>query len=156
MATRIVVLRGGTIEQVGTPYELYNFPRNQFVATFIGSPKMNIVAASHNGSKATLPDFGAITLPLATIKPGPIAVGIRPEQFAIGTVGDATARGTISLVEYLGSEIFLYVKLASGQTVLVQASGKAQHKLGETLDIAFTAQNAHYFDADGQRLGMFD
>ncbi|MBS3849994.1 sn-glycerol-3-phosphate ABC transporter ATP-binding protein UgpC [Devosia sp. BSSL-BM10] len=156
MATRIVVLRGGNIEQVGTPYELYNFPRNQFVATFIGSPKMNIIAASHADGQAHLPDFGDIALPLGTVAPGMLSVGIRPEQFTIGTTGDRTATGTITLVEYLGSEIFIYVKLASGQTVLVQASGKAQHRLGETIDIAFTAQNAHYFDADGQRLGMFD
>ena len=133
MATRIVVLRGG-----------------------IGSPKMNIIAASHADGQAHLPDFGDIALPLGTVAPGMLSVGIRPEQFTIGTTGDRTATGTITLVEYLGSEIFIYVKLASGQTVLVQASGKAQHKLGETIDIAFTAQNAHYFDADGQRLGMFD
>jgi multiple sugar transport system ATP-binding protein len=154
MATRIVVLRGGNIEQVGTPFELYNFPRNRFVATFIGSPKMNIIEASHDGATATLPDFGAIPLP--SVAPGPIAVGIRPEQFSIGRDGDATARGTIALLEYLGSEIFVYVRLPSGQTVLVQASGKAQHTIGESIDIAFSAQNAHYFDGAGQRLPIFD
>jgi multiple sugar transport system ATP-binding protein len=154
MATRIVVLRGGNIEQVGTPFELYNFPRNRFVATFIGSPKMNIIEASHDGAGAMLPDFGA--MPLPSVAPGPIAVGIRPEQFSIGRDGDATARGTIALLEYLGSEIFVYVRLPSGQTVLVQASGKAQHTIGESIDIAFSAQNAHYFDGAGQRLPIFD
>jgi multiple sugar transport system ATP-binding protein len=154
MATRIVVLRGGNIEQVGTPFELYNFPRNRFVATFIGSPKMNIIEASHDGVTATLPDFGA--MPLPAVAPGPIAVGIRPEQFSIGRDGDATARGTIALLEYLGSEIFVYVRLPSGQTVLVQASGKAQHTIGESIDIAFSAQNTHYFDGAGQRLPIFD
>ena len=155
MATRIVVLRGGNIEQVGTPFELYNFPRNRFVATFIGSPKMNLVEAAQSGATVTLPDFGTLQLPLAS-GDGPIAVGIRPEQFSIGRDGDATARGTIALLEYLGSEIFVYVRLPSGQTVLVQTSGKAQHSIGESIDIAFSAQNAHYFDGAGQRLPIFD
>src|SRR5690606_20523133 len=63
MATRIVVLNKGNIEQVGTPYELYNFPRNLFVAAFIGSPKMNLLAATASGGRVDLPGIGSMPLP---------------------------------------------------------------------------------------------
>jgi multiple sugar transport system ATP-binding protein len=154
MATRIVVLSKGNVEQVGTPYELYNFPRNRFVATFIGSPRMNLVKAIATAGKATLPDFGSLTL--AGVGEGPLLVGVRPEQLTIGHAGDLSASGTVTLVEYLGSEVFVYVRLASGQTMLVQAGGKAKHKIGEPITLSLSATNAHYFDAAGQRLPLFD
>jgi multiple sugar transport system ATP-binding protein len=154
MATRIVVLSKGNVEQVGTPYELYNFPRNRFVATFIGSPKMNMIEATATAGKATLPDFGSLLLP--GIAEGSIAVGVRPEQFTIGKAGDLSADGTVTLVEYLGSEVFVYVRLASGQTMLVQTDGKAKHKIGEPMTLSLSAANAHYFDAAGRRLPLFD
>jgi ABC-type sugar transport system ATPase subunit len=156
MATRIVVLNGGNIEQVGTPYELYNFPRNKFVATFIGSPKMNMLEARLRGSTAEIADFGSLQLAGAARGESGISVGVRPEQITVGTEGDATAEGTITLVEYLGSGIFLYVRLASGQVVLVQAPGQAQHKIGDAVTLAISAGNAHYFDAEGQRLPLND
>ena len=154
MATRIVVLSKGNVEQVGTPYELYNFPRNRFVATFIGSPRMNMIEATAANGEVALPDFGTLATP--GIGEGVVAVGIRPEQFSIGRSGDLSADGTISLVEYLGSEIFVHARLASGQTVLVQTDGKARHRLGEPITLSLTAANAHYFDSAGQRLPIFD
>ncbi len=154
MATRIVVLSKGNIEQVGTPYELYNFPRNKFVATFIGSPKMNMIDATVNAGRAAVPDFGALDLP--GVANGPVNVGVRPEQFAIGKEGDLSAEGKVTLVEYLGSEIFVYVQMASGQTLLVQTDGKARHKIGDTLTLSMSQTNAHYFDATGSRLPVFD
>src|SRR3546814_14487063 len=63
MATRIVVLNKGNVEQVGTPYELYNFPRNLFVARFIGSPKMNLLAATVADGKADIPGLGTFAVP---------------------------------------------------------------------------------------------
>src|SRR5690606_13818766 len=125
MATRIVVLNGGHVEQVGTPYELYNFPRNRFVASFIGSPKMNMLAARVDGGGVEIRDFGALPLAGPAVPASDISVGVRPEQITIGDTGDAIAEGKITLVEYLGSGIFLYVRLASGQVVLVQAPGQA-------------------------------
>ena len=154
MATRIVVLSKGHIEQIGTPYELYNFPRNKFVATFIGSPKMNMIDATVTTGRAAVPDFGALDLP--GIANGPVSVGVRPEQLIIGKEGALSAEGKVTLVEYLGSEIFVYVQMASGQTLLVQTDGKARHKIGETLTLSMTPTNAHYFDAAGKRIPVFD
>jgi ABC-type sugar transport system ATPase subunit len=157
MATRIAVLNLGNVEQVGTPYELYNFPRNRFVATFIGSPKMNMLSAQVSGGGAELADFGRLPLDgAAGVQEGAISVGIRPEQLAIGGEGDLTAEGTITLVEYLGSEIFLYVAMPSGQSLLVKAEGTARHRMGDKVRLALSERNAHYFDAAGQRLPLFD
>ena len=154
MATRIVVLNKGKIEQVGTPYELYNFPRNRFVATFIGSPKMNMLSARVSNGVADITDFGKLQLPGGP--DGQIDIGIRPEQFSLGAGGDLSAEGMVSLVEYLGSEVYLYVRLASGHTALVAAEPKARHAIGNKLTLSLSAANAHYFDAAGQRLPLYD
>jgi multiple sugar transport system ATP-binding protein len=156
MATRIVVLNFGNVEQVGTPYELYNFPRNRFVATFIGSPRMNMLQAEVTGDVANIADFGELSLPSGSTPDGTVSVGVRPEQVAIGSDGDRTVTGTITLVEYLGSGIFLYVRLESGQMLLVAAPGNAEHRIGEPVALAIRADNAHYFDASGQRLPVFE
>jgi len=156
MATRIVVLNKGNIEQVGTPYELYNFPRNLFVAAFIGSPKMNLLAATASGGRVELPGIGSMPLPAGIALDGPLTVGLRPEQVTIepgaSEPAGLTITGTISLVEYLGSEVFIYLRLDTGQTILVQAPGKSRHQNGDALTVSIHAEDAHYFDAAGKRL----
>ncbi len=144
MATRITVLNAGTIEQVGTPYELYNAPRNRFVATFIGSPKMNLLTASGGGTA----DFGKLEMPAEVA-----SIGVRPEHLVLGAGG---AEGKVTLVEYLGSEIFVHMTLPSGQQVLAQADGKAGIKMGDTAQVSFDARAAHYFDAAGKRVPLYD
>jgi ABC-type sugar transport system ATPase subunit len=157
MATRIAVLNEGNIEQVGTPYELYNFPCNRFVATFIGSPKMNMLRAEAGEGGAVLADFGRLPLAGADGAPaGPIGIGVRPEQLVIGGEGELNAEGQITLVEYLGSEMFLYVGMASGQSLLVKAEGKARYRIGDRVGLALRARDAHYFDAADRRLPIFD
>ncbi|RYE11352.1 MAG: sn-glycerol-3-phosphate ABC transporter ATP-binding protein UgpC [Hyphomicrobiales bacterium] len=144
MATRITVLNAGHIEQVGTPYELYNFPRNRFVATFIGSPKMNLLPASGG----TLADFGAVDVAAAA------TVGIRPEHVVLGDAAGIEAK--VTLVEYLGSEVFVHAALPSGQALLAQADGKSQIKMGDVVRVSFDPRAAHYFDGEGQRLPVYD
>ena len=154
MATRIVVLNKGNIEQVGTPFELYNFPRNLSVASFIGSPKMNLLAANAANGRADIPGLGSIAMPQGVTPNGSITLGLRPEQLGINGTGDLSVTGTISLVEYLGSEIFIYLKLATGQTVMVKAPGKSGYQNGQSLTVALYANDAHYFDAEGNRLAQ--
>lgn len=156
MATRIAVLSAGNLEQLGTPYELYNYPQNRFVATFIGSPKMNMFEASPVKGGLTLPDFGTLKLPGMDANQEGISVGIRPANFRIGSGGDITAKGQIDLVEYLGSEVFVHVMLESGNAVLVQIHGQSSHQKGETVDVTADAAEAHYFDANDQRIPLFD
>jgi ABC-type sugar transport system ATPase subunit len=155
MATRIAVLNLGNVEQVGTPYELYNFPANRFVASFIGSPRMNMLAGTVRNGAAAVPDFGALPLPAGS-EDGEVSVGVRPEHVSIGQGGDASAEGVVSLVEYLGSEIFVYVGLPSGATMLVKVPGQEQHRNGERVTLSIRARDAHYFGADGRRIPVFE
>ncbi|MET0437118.1 MAG: sn-glycerol-3-phosphate ABC transporter ATP-binding protein UgpC [Devosia sp.] len=152
MATRIVVLNKGRIEQVGTPYELYNAPANLFVATFIGSPKMNVLAATAAGGKVDVAGLGTLPLPSEKQAEGKISIGVRPEQVTIGA-GELTIEGTITLVEYLGSEVFLYVRVASGDTLLVQAPGQSQYKIHDPITLGIDSKEAHYFNGEGLRVG---
>ncbi|MCB9992854.1 MAG: sn-glycerol-3-phosphate ABC transporter ATP-binding protein UgpC [Hyphomicrobiaceae bacterium] len=155
MATRIAVLSEGNLEQLGTPYELYNFPQNRFVATFIGSPKMNMLDVHVRDGSADLEDFGRLDLGGA-VDDGPLAVGIRPGQIVLGEGGDAAAEGEIILVEYLGSEMFVHVRLPSGRIMLAQAPGKSKHRIGERIRLAIHRNEAHYFDQEGLRLPIYD
>ncbi|WP_449396398.1 ABC transporter ATP-binding protein [Devosia riboflavina] len=152
MATRIVVLNKGRIEQVGTPYELYNAPANLFVATFIGSPKMNVLAANVSSGKVDVAGLGTLPLPADKQAVGKISIGVRPEQVTIGA-GELTVEGTITLVEYLGSEVFLYVRVASGDTLLVQAPGQSQYKIHDPITVGINSKEAHYFNGQGLRVG---
>ena len=150
MATRIAVLNKGNLEQVGTPFELYNNPRNLFVASFIGSPKMNLLKGDAAGQGVNLSGLGTLPAQLGTS--GPVTVGIRPEHLGLNQPGDIAVDGTITLVEYLGSELFVYVALADGQNLLAQAPGNAQFRRGDKVSLGFKASDAHFFDAEGLRI----
>ncbi|HEY9663481.1 MAG TPA: sn-glycerol-3-phosphate ABC transporter ATP-binding protein UgpC, partial [Allocoleopsis sp.] len=121
LADKIVVLQGGVIEQVGSPLELYHHPRNLFVAGFIGSPKMNffpvrVTAVNDSGTTVTLPGDETIRVPVI---PGNLSIGesatlgIRPEHLRIDAA-NATMHGEVLVVERLGGETFLYVKIPGG------------------------------------------
>ena len=155
MATRIAVLSAGNLEQLGTPVELYTRPQNTFVATFIGSPKMNMLMGSKSADGIAVPDFGTLSIP-GSVPDGTISVGVRPEQFYVGQGGDVTATGKVSLVEYLGSEVFVHVVLASGANMMVKAPGHSTHKVGDEIALGIATGEAHYFGQDGLRLGFFD
>ena len=153
LASRIVVLSKGQIEQVGTPFELYNFPRNIFVATFIGSPKMNIIKAEARGGQAELGGLGTLPLAQDIVAQGPISIGIRPEQIRIHGDGDLVFNAQVSLVEYLGSEVFIHVLLADGTALLVHGAGTSKVRNGDNITLSIDRADVHVFDAEGLRLG---
>ncbi|SHM62418.1 ABC transporter ATP-binding protein [Roseibium suaedae] len=130
MADKIVVLRAGRIEQVGTPLELYRTPANQFVAGFIGSPKMNFIT----GEEAAR--FGAHT------------IGIRPEHCVLSTT-DGTWKGKVGVAEHLGSDTFLYVTVPGMDPLTVRVQGEAGVHHGDTVFISPVAENLHRFEANG-------
>ncbi|TWD51142.1 sorbitol ABC transporter ATP-binding protein /mannitol ABC transporter ATP-binding protein [Agrobacterium vitis] len=157
MATKIVVLSAGKIEQVGSPLELYHRPNNLFVAGFIGSPKMNFVSvtvAPSDGGKiaVTLPGGAVITLDGQgkTIKPGKMTLGIRPEHIDATGQGDLTLQMPVRLAEYLGSETLFFVTLDADNELAVKAGGLASTKPGELLSIGLNARACHLFDEAGQ------
>jgi ABC-type sugar transport system ATPase subunit len=158
LADRIVVLRAGRIEQIGTPMELYNTPANRFVAGFIGSPHMNFLEGSVEPSSsgkavATFAGGNRLELPVAasSIANGaPITLGVRPQHVSIANGSDGIA-AKIKLVEALGSETILHTDVA-GQKILVVAQG--QHNLTPGADIRLSLSSAplHLFNEKGLRL----
>ncbi|RZJ28343.1 MAG: sn-glycerol-3-phosphate ABC transporter ATP-binding protein UgpC [Brevundimonas sp.] len=155
LADRIVVLNGGVIEQVGAPMELYERPRNLFVAEFIGSPKMNLIPGqivSATAKGASVKTAGGDTLKVAVdasaAKAGDtVTLGIRPEHLNLG--GKAgTISATVTFAETLGHATFAYA--AYGETALtVQLPGDVRPQTGGALALAVPADQAHLFDAAG-------
>ena len=117
LADRIVVLNAGTVEQFGSPLELYHHPQNLFVAGFIGSPKMNFLpgeveAVTDNALTLRLADGGALIAPGSRngLQPGEkVTLGLRPEHLLEGGGGDAELKGRVVAVEHLGGETYVYV-----------------------------------------------
>ncbi len=134
MADKIVVLNAGVIEQVGSPLELYNAPRNLFVARFIGSPMMNILegrAASEHGAAA---------------------IGVRPEHLSLSTASGAWA-GRVGLSEHLGSDTFVRVTLDDvDEPLTVRAAGERHFNVGDTVHVSPDADKLHRFDESGLRV----
>jgi ABC-type sugar transport system ATPase subunit len=155
MADKIVVLRAGRIEQVGSPLALYNAPANRFVAGFIGSPQMNflgveVAAVGPAGTTVTLPGGGTVTVPRAGAVPGSrLVLGVRPEHLRPAEPGDL--RAELLLTEQLGDETIFYGALPGGAGVTVKVPGQARRD-GGGLDLALDADHCHLFDADGLAL----
>ncbi|RYC31161.1 sn-glycerol-3-phosphate ABC transporter ATP-binding protein UgpC [Lichenibacterium minor] len=158
MADRIVVLRAGRIEQVGSPLELYHYPANTFVAGFIGSPKMNLtpatVKASHaNGVDVVLPGGGVASIPVEPRNATPGAactVGFRPESLSIGAEGPLG--GKVAVVEHLGGETLVYVDVGDGHLVTVKAAGSTSARIGDVVRLAVNTEEARLFDKDGMAM----
>jgi len=134
MADKIVVLRAGRIEQVGSPLELYNRPCNQFVAGFIGSPRMNFVPVAQ--------------LPHAA--PGTKTVGIRPEHAQLAD--DGPLQLLVSQVEQLGSTSILHGSVVPDAPFELILSGQTAIRRGDTVKVSAPPENLHYFDQNGLRL----
>jgi ABC-type sugar transport system ATPase subunit len=158
LADRIVVLRAGRIEQVGTPLELYNKPANRFVAGFIGSPHMNFLDATVTSMEAknavvTLAGGHALKVPA---KGGGLAagsrvtLGVRPQHITLGA-GENSLSAKIRLVEALGSETVLHADLA-GEKLLVVAPGQHDLAPGANIDLSLSAAPIHLFNDKGLRL----
>lgn len=157
LADKIVVLNAGNIEQVGTPLELYHHPCNKFVAGFIGSPKMNFIKVQLTSLKnevvtLSLPHGKSMQLPVSLTKsmkdmgPGGSAeLGIRPEHFVECDHSSSLFTGVVQTIENLGSEIYVYVKIAEDQTILMRTSGDKVFKIGNTLSMKVQPEECHLF-----------
>ncbi|WP_323006180.1 ABC transporter ATP-binding protein [Pseudorhodobacter sp.] len=134
MADKIVVLRAGHIEQVGSPLELYHRPRNLFVAGFIGSPKMNLIA----GAEAKKHDATTI--------------GIRPEHLSVSATAGAW-KGRVGVSEHLGSDTFFYVHdTGLVDDITVRVAGEVALKSGDTVYLTPDADKIHRFNDKGLRI----
>jgi alpha-glucoside transport system ATP-binding protein len=156
LADRIVVLKEGRIEQVGTPMELYKHPGNLFVAQFIGSPAMNILPASiaKPGMPTIVDVFGSkITVPVSTPADAAgtrISFGVRPEDLSVASGGDALFEGTVDYVEQLGEVQLVYVEIGHhAEPIVAKLPGNAEVKRGSTLRLTADPGDLHIFDANG-------
>jgi multiple sugar transport system ATP-binding protein len=131
MADRIVVLKDGVVQQVGTPMELYEHPQSLFVAGFIGSPKMNF-----------------LTGPFAD-KYRAHTVGVRSEHIDI-VPKDGTWSGKVIYSENLGSDSYVYVDIGSGEPIVVRQPGKASYHAGDMLSFSPRGDLFHRFDESGR------
>jgi multiple sugar transport system ATP-binding protein len=140
LADRVVVLRDGQIEQVGTPLELYDRPVNQFVAQFIGMPQMNVVAT------AELPQLQAVLGPV----PNGGYVGVRPEKVTLTAAGAGQVQGTVELVEALGAETLVYVNTGARAPLVARQSTRSGLHAGDRVGLEIDASATHVFDAQGR------
>ena len=148
LADRIVVFSAGEIEQMGAPLELYRNPGNVFVATFIGSPTMNILPCQPNGSSQTV-EVGATTLQTErTVRDGgkPTQLGIRPEDIALTGSEEADFSGSVVVAEHLGGDSFYYVDVEGLGELTVRAPGDHTAATGDVLHLRARRDNVHLFD----------
>ena len=140
LADRVVVLRDGLIEQVGSPLELYDRPANQFVAQFIGTPSMNVLPLSglpHPPKVGhSLPEGGF--------------VGIRPEYVELGTASAEGYPATVDVVEALGAETLIYSTMENGLQIVARRNERSSLSAGDRVSLLMNQQHMHIFDRAGK------
>ena len=139
LADRVVVLRDGRIEQVGTPLELYDRPANQFVAQFIGTPQMNVVALAQVPELAVVPGV-----------PTDGSVGLRPEDLTLVEPGQGCFDARVELIEALGSETLVYVSTARGAQFVARLNTRTALHAGDAVGVHVAMDAAHKFDSAGR------
>jgi len=161
LASKIVVLNGGRVEQVGAPLELYRKPANRFVAGFLGAPRMNFLPARTLGGSA-----GAVEVDLGTtrivvpregaeVSAGAATLGVRPEDFTIAVAGEGLISGEVTLVERLGGEALAYVRsdASPDEAIVVKLAGDTPVARHETVHLGVRPAACHLFDAADRAVG---
>jgi ABC-type sugar transport system ATPase subunit len=152
LADKIVVMNKGRVEQVGRPLDLYYKPANLFVAGFIGSPAMNILDATVASPSSVSFGGGLVTqavLPGSVKHGAAVKVGCRPEHMSLSKSG---VPGSVDIIERLGESGFAHIKLATGQTVIVEVRGDPGLSNGDATGVVFDPAHLHFFAADGRRV----
>ncbi|WP_299941881.1 ABC transporter ATP-binding protein [uncultured Nitratireductor sp.] len=157
MASRIVVLNGGVIEQIGSPLELFNNPANKFVAGFIGQPTTNFVTAkvvgrSSNSLELQIGDgrsFGTGIDGAAADNLQELEIGIRPNCFTVCAADDADIHMNVDVVEHLGDETLIYGTTNDGQSMTVQVGGQIAVHHGEKVNLKIDAERVMVFNPEG-------
>ena len=167
MATRIVVMKDGLIQQVDTPQNLYDTPCNIFVAGFIGTPQMNFMNGTLNkkgndvyftfeGVDLKLPADKANAPELAEYIGKEVVVGLRPEAISdeadeIEKNPDSTIEVDVEVTELMGAEIYLYLTCGEETRLIARVSNRATARAGDKIKVAFDMSRLHVFDNDTER-----
>lgn len=166
LADRVVVLQRGRVAQAGPPLSLYHRPANQFVAGFIGSPRMNFyptraLETAGGALVLALPGESRLHLPEAApgLQPGTaLVLGIRPEHLRLAAVDGRAVAGRFEAevvrVEELGEAHLLHLRSLDGATFTLRGPGAAPHQRGEQVALGLPAGQCHVFDAEGRALAL--
>ncbi|MDO1582858.1 ABC transporter ATP-binding protein [Rhizobium oryzicola] len=157
LADRIVILRAGDIEQVGTPDDVYNRPRSVFVGGFVGSPAMNFAKAKVEGGNLVFADGN--TLPLAQIRTGretalegrQVIVGVRPEHFSTAADASLALNVKVQVVEPLGSDTLVHFAIGN-ETMTARMSPETRPEAGAQIRVGVDPAKVHLFDAVSERV----
>ncbi len=165
MASRIVVMKDGVVQQVDTPQNLYDFPANEFVAGFIGSPQMNFfdvklakegqdVVAKFGTNKIVVPQDKVSKLIDEAYIGKEVVMGIRPENIndapeAVAASAGATMEVTIEVAEKMGSETYLYMTTSGKEgNIIARVDPRTSSATGSTIKVALDTAHLHFFDKD--------
>jgi sn-glycerol 3-phosphate transport system ATP-binding protein len=156
LSDRLVVMNGGQIEQVGTPSEVYRRPQTRYVATFIGSPPMNILPGRVEADGVVA--LGNGRLAVTDMRPGlpagsAVEVGLRPEDLRVGPAGSGAVDLGVDFVEELGATQLFHGKIGEAEFVVQAPTGQIAAEV-RALSLSIDAANVHLFDPEtGLRLG---
>jgi multiple sugar transport system ATP-binding protein len=155
MADLVAVMREGELQQIAPPDQIYDRPANRFVATFVGSPAMNVLAAAFDGDgNSGGVRVGGARLALdarradAARAAGAVEIGVRPEDLAVVDNGSGLLSGEVYVVEPMGNETLVDVRIA-GERLTVRAARGFTAPIGSSVGVTFDPDNACFFDASG-------
>jgi multiple sugar transport system ATP-binding protein len=159
MADRIAIMRDGSIEQIATPHEVFATPANVFVASFIGTPQMNLMSAQFEGVEAGVGNFvlegRPIRLPVdpavCRLNEGAVTLGVRPRAFVPQAESSAdTVTGLAELIEPMGAETLIHARTAGGHEIRFVVPRAIRVRVGEALHLKANPKQTHVFDAGGR------
>ena len=168
MASRIVVMKDGVVQQVDTPQNLYDYPANEFVAGFIGSPQMNFfnvklskegqdVVATFGDNKIVVPNFKIAKFVDESYIGKEVIMGIRPENIDDGAeflekYSTATINVNVEVTEQMGSETYLYLTTTGKDgNIIARVDPRTASRAGDKIRVAFDVNHLHFFDKDTEK-----
>ena len=167
LGDRIVIMRDGVIQQVGTPQEVFNHPANQFVAGFIGMPQMNFYNAQlvkdSDGKYAVelekahvvLSEDKQANLARNNVQPGPVTLGVRPEHLMLTGDADKMITGKVEVSEMMGSAVHLHISACGSDTIIIvpttELESASAFSIGSPISFTFSGSTAHLFDPETQK-----
>ncbi len=149
LADRIVVLNAGRVEQIGTPREVYHTPANLFVAGFIGSPAMNLLPGRLGPHGMVLTSGQLLGGPAGQ---GAVTLGLRPDRLALAPLDQAQLCGRVMLVEHLGDETVLHLRVDDATDLTLKLQGDVLVRIGDEVGARVDLAGARLFGADGKAM----
>ena len=149
LADKLVVLNQGHIEQVGSPLEIYESPASVFVATFMGSPAMNILTTHINRGIIEIAD-GHLAISAHSLPNGEIQLGLRPEHLLINQQ-NPLFHANVDFIEALGADVLIYATTCDQQSIVIRAANDHGVNVGNRIGVAIYPENLHFFDRQTQK-----